>query len=218
MKVLVIQYNHDQPLVSTTERYNHWRLLLQRDILALHSWEAKARYNTVQDFSKILLLEAWLTKIPYNELWDSIYSKVWGDPWHSPFWLFIYPHESSPTTWLLHPNINTWTFTVPDITLQCTCTHVGWNRLKQAMQDITKTQTYVGWPTLRRPHGGWPWRTDAKLSGLWWCPSTQWWHPVESELLPPLHLGTLIWLLYPTRSIACTWSSRVRPNRQHTNA
>ena len=56
---------HDQPLVPRTERYSHCHLILQRDILALHSGEAKARYNTLQDFSKILLSEAWMTKIPY---------------------------------------------------------------------------------------------------------------------------------------------------------
>ena len=63
MKVPVIQYNHDKPLVPTVERYSHCRLLLQRDILALHNGEAKARYNTLQAFSKRLLSEAWLTKI-----------------------------------------------------------------------------------------------------------------------------------------------------------
>jgi len=68
VKVPVIQYNHDQPLVPTVERYSHYHLLLQRDILALHSEEARARYNIVQAFSKILLLEALLTKSLYNEL------------------------------------------------------------------------------------------------------------------------------------------------------
>ena len=37
-------------------------MLLQRDILALRSEEAKARYNTIQALSKIVLSEAWLTK------------------------------------------------------------------------------------------------------------------------------------------------------------
>ena len=44
------------------ERYSHIRLLLQRDVLALHSGEAKARYNTVQALPKIVLFEAWLAK------------------------------------------------------------------------------------------------------------------------------------------------------------
>jgi hypothetical protein len=57
-----------QPLVPIVERYSHIRLLLQRDVLALHSGEAKAHYNTVQAFSKIVLSEAWLTQKPYNEL------------------------------------------------------------------------------------------------------------------------------------------------------
>ena len=42
------------------EHYHDNRLLLQRDVLALHSGEAKARYNTVQDLSKIVLSKAWL--------------------------------------------------------------------------------------------------------------------------------------------------------------
>jgi len=67
VKVPVIQCNHDQPLVPKMERYNHCHILLQRYILAMHSGEAKARYNTLQAFPKILLLEAWLTKSPYNE-------------------------------------------------------------------------------------------------------------------------------------------------------
>ena len=64
MKIPIIQYNHDQPLVPTVERYSHCRLLFQRDILALHSGEAKARYRTLQAFSKIHLWEAWLPKAP----------------------------------------------------------------------------------------------------------------------------------------------------------
>jgi len=58
----------DQPLVLTAERYSLCGLLLQRDILALHSGEAKVHYNTVQSLSKILLSESWLTKSLYNEL------------------------------------------------------------------------------------------------------------------------------------------------------
>ena len=68
VKVPIIQYNHHQPLVLIAERYSHCCLLLQRDILALHNEEAKAHYNTLQDFSKILLSESWLTKGLYNEL------------------------------------------------------------------------------------------------------------------------------------------------------
>ena len=62
MKVPIIQYNHDQPLVSIAERYSHCRLLLQRDVLALHYGEAKVRYNTLQAFSKLSLQESWLQK------------------------------------------------------------------------------------------------------------------------------------------------------------
>ena len=67
-KVPIIQYNHEQPLVLITECYSHCYLLLQRDVLALHYGEAKAHYNTLQDFSKIILSESWLTKSLYNEL------------------------------------------------------------------------------------------------------------------------------------------------------
>ena len=80
----MIQYIHVQPLVLIAKRYSHNYLLLQRDILALHSGEAKVRYNTVQALSKIVLLEAWTAKRIYNELWHSIYSKGWGDPSHYP--------------------------------------------------------------------------------------------------------------------------------------
>jgi len=59
---------HVQPLVPIVEHYSHIRLLLQRDILTLRSGEAKARYNIVQALSNIVLSEAWLTKILYNEL------------------------------------------------------------------------------------------------------------------------------------------------------
>jgi len=40
------------------ERYNHIHLLLQRDVLAQCSGEAKAHYNNVQAFFKIVLVEA----------------------------------------------------------------------------------------------------------------------------------------------------------------
>ena len=56
------------PLVAIVECYSHKRLLLQRDVLALRSGEAKARYNIIQAVSKIVLWEAWLTKRLYNEL------------------------------------------------------------------------------------------------------------------------------------------------------
>ena len=97
-----------QLLALIAEHYSHCCLILQRDVLALHCGEAKAHYNTLKDFSKILLSEAWLTKNLYNELWGTIYSKGWGDPWHSPLWQFKYPHDSSPTLWLLHPTIDIW--------------------------------------------------------------------------------------------------------------
>jgi len=60
---------HPCPTTSSiAERYNHNRLLLQRDILALRCGEAKAHYNTVQVLSKIVLSKACLTKILYNEI------------------------------------------------------------------------------------------------------------------------------------------------------
>ena len=50
------------------EHYNHIHFLLQRDVLAPCSGEAKVHYNSVQAFFKIVLVEAWLTKSLYNEL------------------------------------------------------------------------------------------------------------------------------------------------------
>jgi len=63
-----MQYIYVQKLVPIVERYSHIHLLLQRDVLALRSGEAKAHYNIVQALSKIVISEAWLTKILYNEL------------------------------------------------------------------------------------------------------------------------------------------------------
>ena len=59
---------HVNLLAPTLERYSHIRLLLQRDVLALCSGEAKARYNIVQALSEIVLWKAWLTKGLYNDL------------------------------------------------------------------------------------------------------------------------------------------------------
>ena len=61
-----IHVNDNMHLVK---RYIHIRLLLQRDVLAPCTREAKACYNTVQAFFKILLTKYWLTKSLYNELW-----------------------------------------------------------------------------------------------------------------------------------------------------
>ena len=66
--VSIIQDIHVNLLAQIVERYSHIYLLLQRDVLAPCSGEAKACCNTVQAFFKIVLVEAWLTKIPYNEL------------------------------------------------------------------------------------------------------------------------------------------------------
>jgi len=169
-----IQYNHDQPLVPIVEHYSHYCLLLQRDILALHNGEAKACYNIVQALSKILLLEAWLTKSLYNELWGTIYSKVLGDPWHSPLWPLIYPHDSSTTLWLLHSTIDTWTSTWQDVTYNLHMHPCKTKWLEKSMQDINNTRTIVVRPTLWHPCDGRWWRTDAKLGSLWWCLCAQW--------------------------------------------
>ncbi len=126
------------------ECYSHNRLLLQRDVLALRNGEAKAHYSIAQFLSKIVVSETWLTKNLYNELWGTIYSKGWGDPWHSPLRLFIYPRDSSTTLWLLHSTINTWTSTWQDVTSQCTCAHVRQNGLSK------------------------PYKTSLTLGLLWW--------------------------------------------------
>jgi len=59
-------------LVPTVERYNHCRLLFQRDILALHNGEVEAHYNIVQTLSKIVLSKAWLTKA-YTMSYEGLY-------------------------------------------------------------------------------------------------------------------------------------------------
>ena len=90
--------------------------------------------------------------------------------------------------------------------------------LEQAMLDITMTQTTIGRSTLWHPRNDKQWWTYAKLGSLWWCPCTLWWHPSGSKLLPPLHLCTLIWLIYPNRLITFTSYSWVQPDHQHINA
>ena len=99
-----------------------------------------------------------------------------------------------------------------------TCTNVRQNRLEQAMQAITNTQKVVVRPTLWHPCDDWRWRTNAKLGCPWWYSCIQLWHPAESKLLPLLHLGTLIWLLFPTHLITYTSSSSVQLDQQHTDA
>lgn len=100
----------------------------------------------------------------------------------------------------------------------CTYTHVRQNKLEQAMQYIIMTQTTMGRPTLRHPHDGRWWRTDAMLGSPWWCLCTLWWHLSGNELLPPLHAGTLLKLLCPTRLIACASLSWLWLDQRHTDA
>ena len=172
--VTIIQYIHVNLLAPTVERYSHIRLLLQRDELALCSGEAKARYNTVQALSKIVLSETWLTKILYNELWGTIYSKGWGDPWHSPLWQFNYPHDSSPTLRLLHPTIDTWL--TLDMTQHYNAHVLMWHNMAWASLarhhwhlvrcDETNSLTCLWW---------WRWWFVAKLGRPWWFVCTSWW-------------------------------------------
>ena len=60
--------HHVNLLAPTVKNYSHIYLLLQRYVLAPSSGEAKAHYNIVLAFFKIVLVKAWLTKILYNEL------------------------------------------------------------------------------------------------------------------------------------------------------
>ena len=191
-------------------------MLLQRDGLAPCSGEAKVRYNIVQALSKIVLSEAWLTKSLYNELWGTIYSKGWGGPLHSPLWQFNYPHDSSPTLWLLHLTINTWL--THDMTQHYNAHVLMWDNMAWAglarhhlhsvYYDETNSLTCLWW---------WRWWVDVKLGCPWWCACTSWWHLAEvnsflccnSALVRPLH---------PTCLLTCTWSSWVWLNRKHTNA
>lgn len=139
-----VSSNHKIHPCKPMKHYNHIHLLLRRDVLAPCSGEAKARYNIVQAFFKIVLVEAWLTKSLYNELWGTIYCKGWGNPWHSPFvavqlpsWLFTYSMTVTSNHWHLN-------YTWHDSTLQCTCTHV-------------------------RKHGlSKPCKTSMALGSLWW--------------------------------------------------
>lgn len=160
------------------ECYIHIRLLLQRDVLASCSGEANAHYNSVQAFFKIVLVEAWMAKIPYNELWGTIYSKGWGDPWHYPLWQFNYPHDSSRTLWLLHPTIDTWL--TLDMTQHYNAHVLMWNNMAWAslarhhwhsiLYGETNYLTCLWW---------WRWWYDARLGCPWWCACISWWHLVE---------------------------------------
>ena len=195
------------------ERYSHIRLLLQRDVLAPCSGESKACYNIVQALSKIVLLEDWLTKSLYNELWGTIYSKGWGDPRHSPFWQFNYPPNSSPTLRLLHLTIDTWL--TLDMTLHSNAHVLMWDNMawvsyarhhwKSVCCDETNSLAYL-W--------SWRWWADAKLGHPWWFACTSWWHLAEANCC--------------LRCIGSTPSSNsstnmrmvflVRMNRKHTDA
>ena len=132
--------HHWQSLAPIVEHYSQHLLLLQRDVLTLCCGEAKARHNSLQAFYKKFLARCLAPKIPYYELWGSIYKKGWGDPWHSPltlwlhWWLFTlhidYSH-STDDNWNFIYNIFKNNNTIS------TYTHVGQNRLESTKQDTS---------------------------------------------------------------------------------
>ena len=63
----------------------------------------------------------------------------------------------------------------------CTCTHVRKNRLGQAMQGITNTQTIFVRPTIWHPCDDQWWKTDAKFGRSWWCSCAQLWHLAKAN-------------------------------------
>ena len=117
--------HHWQPLAPIVEHYSKHRVLLQRYVLALHCGEAKARYNTLQAFSKLYLSEAWLPKV-CTMIYDVLYREKGGVTLDIPLC------DSSTTLKTLqltheclHSTIDTFSFTLQHVYNKiCTCTHV----------------------------------------------------------------------------------------------
>ena len=157
-----------------------------------------------------------MTKIPFNELWGAIYSKGWGDLWHSPC-------DKSTTLMTLHLlydcYIQLLTFylhlTWINITMRMYSCETTW--LEKALQDITNTQSAVMRPTLW--HDG-----DGKGGEL--MPSLVIYDGVHAPhgdillkwTLSSIATSALVQALHPARILTCTWSSWARLNQQHTDA
>ena len=91
--------HHWKPLAPIVEHYNQEHLLLQRIcILTLCYGEAKTLHNTPKPSLSLSLAKSLAPKSLFYELWGSIYKKGWGDPQHSPLWLFDFPHDSSTSS------------------------------------------------------------------------------------------------------------------------
>ena len=86
------------PLAPIVKHYSQEHLLLQISILILHCGEAKALHNTPTSSLSLSLAKSLAPKTLFYELWGSIYNKWWGDTWHSPLWLFDFPHDSSTSS------------------------------------------------------------------------------------------------------------------------
>ena len=69
-----------------------------------------------------------------------INNKGWGDPWHSPLWLFTYPHNSSTTLWLLHSTIELGLPLCKMLHTIYTCTHVRQNGLRKPCKTLRLRQ------------------------------------------------------------------------------
>ena len=189
------------------ECYNHIHLLLQRDVLAPCNCEARAHYNTVKAFFKIVLVESWLKKSLYNELWGTIYRKGWGDPWHSLC-------DSSTTLMALHLlydcYIQPLTLDIQliwlNITMHMYSCETTW--LEQALQDITNTRSVEMRPTLWYAcdgEGGEMMPSLVINDGVY-APHGE---ILLKKSLASIATSALIQSLHPTCLLTCAWSSWV---------
>jgi len=199
--------HHSQPLAPIVEHYKQHRLLLERDVLTMHCGEDMPRHNTLQAFFKQCLAKRLAPKILYYVLWGSIYSKGWGDPWHSPLtlglpsWLFKSHSDCS------HSTSDTWNFTYNMFTI-IYIFHMYPCETKYARDNLIRknTMTPSFGERLTQQHQLDASRscTDVKLGIVLWCPQTAWCCLVERKLLPPWNPSMCSWNMCPSRPEACT--------------
>ena len=186
------------------ESYSHIYLLLQRDVLAPCSGEAKACYNTIQALSKIVLSEAWLTKSLCNEF-EGLFIAKGGVTLHIPLC------DSSTTLMTLHLLYDCYIqlltldlhLTWPYITMHMYSCETTW--LEKAMEDITNTQSIVMRTTLWHACDG---EGGELMPRLVIHDSV---HAPHGDILLKrtltfIAMSALIWLLHLTHLLACTWS------------
>ena len=107
---------HWRPLAPIVEHYSQEHLLLQRRIFTVHCRDTNTCQNTPKPYLSLSLAKILAPKSILYDLWGSIYNNGWGDPWHSPLWLFDFPHDSS-TSSLNDTLHNMMTFHIPLMTL-----------------------------------------------------------------------------------------------------